>query len=260
MMHSQILVIYPNNVELKNVMYPYQQIDKDIQGKLNDERCQFFLQVKEEDIPNILKEIEEYYIKEAEIQLEKMQYRAKHTIEQVKEKYGYIGDFYSLYKIYMDYLNEYKKIKNLRFDDKRQISYIKNTYDSVKSEGWVDIYIKGVGYGMLRNPYELWDYYQDASKRLIEKLLVNYNGEKSNKMAFSDLNIKATLNNIEKLTDVWEHIIFCPDDPNNSRLFTKFDKYPNNCKVTNGLEGTLKELFNQFKNENYIISAVDIHY
>ena len=53
-MHNQVLVIYPSDVELDDIMYWYQEIDKTQDDKMNDERCQFLLTFKEEEIPKIL--------------------------------------------------------------------------------------------------------------------------------------------------------------------------------------------------------------
>ena len=264
-MHSQILVIHPKTVELEDVMYPYQEIDKDMQGKMKDERCQFFLTVKQSNISNLLEEIKSYFEQKKQEYLQMMQYRTEHTIEEFIEKYNGIYDFYKLYIYYCDCLIKYEKIKDLPIDNPEQIKFIK-TYGSYATDKLIDIYIKGIGYGTFHNPYQLWDYYQPISGRFGygTYFLVNNAGEKHDKLFLNELDIDKTISNIKELTYVWEHIIFCKDDPSDSRLYTVDDirfngKYNNHCLIDD-LEGKLVEIVDGVKGEDYIVTAIDFHW
>jgi hypothetical protein len=231
-MHYQIIVVYPADVELDDVMYNYAEVDKDTNGRIKDERCQFILQVKEKDIPNLLKEIKEYFEKKKNEYLEMLQYRSKSTVEEFKQKYGNIFDFYKLYIESCDTLIEYCEVKDLPFTDPRQIRFIKEWGDYA-ADKWTEIYIPGVGYGFFDNPYELCDYY----RVLKVSNEINYVGEM--------------------------FVIFCEKDPMDSRIYTtddiRFNKeYNKHCRVDN-LEDKVSEISGKIMWLPYLVAVLDIH-
>lgn len=259
-MHSLVLVIYPYDVELKDVMYPYQEIDKSIQGRMHDERCQFFSTVKEEEIPSLLNEIKSYIVERKEKYLEMMQYRSEHTVQEFKEKYNHLYDCYESYIHFSKKLTEYESVKDLPYDDPKQIKFIK--YESIwATDKAADIYIKGKGYGLFHNPYEIWDYYQSVTERFTNGtlFLVSKNNMKTNTLYLNELDVDKTVNNINSLTYVWENIIFCEANPSKSKLYTTdVNEYNENCLVDN-LKDKLIEISNINYSENYIVTAIDCH-
>ena len=269
-MHSQVLVIYPKDVELDDVMYPYQEIDKDVNEKMYDRRCQFFLRIKEEDVTSHLNIIKEYFEKKKYNYLKMIQYLSEHSPEEFERKYGSNNrDCYEFYKYYCDWLNLYENIKDLRMDNPKQIQFIKE-FSDLATPLSVNIYIKGKGYGMFFNPYQLWDYYQDVSGRFGpgKHFLISTGGDSSNMMNLNELDVNNTVDNINKFTYVWEHIIFCESNPLNSRIYTiddiRFSKEWNEHCLVDDLKEKIIEIMDLLNNEQltskYIISAIDIHW
>ena len=266
-MHDLLLVIYPENVQLDDVMYPYQEIDKTMQGKINDERCQFFLTVEEKEIPSILNKIKEHAEKEKELYLEMLQYRSEHTLQETKEKYGgWYSNVYDLYITYCNELMEYEKIKDLPVDDPQQIEFIKQT-GYWATHKYMDIYLPGKGYGTFCNPYELFDYYQFVPERVPgAAVLVNKNGGRTNQMRFNELDIDETVISINEVTTRWEYLIFCPGVPHDSKLYTVEDckfggKYleHDSCCLVDNLRSKLIEISNA-PDKNYVVTALDFHW
>lgn len=272
MMHSQVLVIYPPDVDLKDVMYPYQEVDKYSKDKMMDDRCEFILTVKEEDIPDLLVKIKEYLENSVKKDLEILQYRTSHSYEETKEKYGYnaLRHTWDIYKYYYRELKEIDKVMNLPFDDPRQIQLIQDNGYSIIDES-TDLYIKGVGYGYFINPYQMWDYYQPVRDRGFPKeFLLDVDGNQYVQMSLRDLDVSKTILNIKELTYVWEYIIFCEKDPKDSRVYTNDNirfghDYNNHCLVDNifnieSLEDALRKLSETYGGEDYIVTALDFHW
>jgi len=267
--HSQVLVIKPVDVELEDVMYPYQEIDKDNNGKIKDDRCQFFLTLKNEDVPLVLKNIETYLIKNVSECLEMIQYRAEHSLKEFEEKYGngsYPKDCYNNYKYWCDKLNEFYGIKDLHVYHPKQITFIKE-YAGWATDKWVDIYIKDIGYGTFHNPYELWDYYGVVNEHRFPddaNFLVRLDGEKYNQLKLIDLDVDKTVDNINEWTMVWENIIFCKDDPANSELYTindiRFSKKCNEHCLVDNLKDKLIEISEKYSSGDYTVTALDFHW
>ena len=267
-MHTQVLVIYPKDVDLKDIMYWYQEVDKTQKDKINDERCQFFLTVPEDDIPSLLTDIKEYLESNLSKYYEILEYRSCHSLEETIKEYNmnHLKYAFDLYKGYYDDLKEYEKIKDLPYDDPSQIRFIiDNGY--MATDKLIEFYIKGKGYGTWQNPYEIWDYYRVVDERRFPNgtnFLVDINDGKHNHMPLGRLDVKATVENIHSLTRVWEYIIFCEETPSQSELYTidniRFDEEWNeHCRVDN-LEKVLSELVEQYGYGNYDIIALDYHW
>ena len=265
-MHSQVLVITPFDMKLEDLMYWYQEVDKNQNGKISDERCRFFLTIPEEEIPSALNSMIKELKKIMDKRFEVLKYRSEHTYAKSKEKYGsYVDECLKLYTYYCDKLNELNKIRKLPIDDPNQIKYIK------EHACWyigktADIYIKGKGYGTFHNPYELWDYYQCITKRLGNgvRFLINEDGEKSNQMYLNELDIHKTVANIKEFTYVWEYIIFCEKKPSESEIYTidniKFKSEWNKHCLVDNLEDVLMEISENPHNDQYMVTAIDVHY
>lgn len=263
-MHSQVLIIHPENMKIDDIMYPYQEIDKDIHGKMGDERCQFFLTVPEQEIPKLLIQMKAHMEKMKGAYLEMIQYRTNHTVEEFKEKYGGWYDCFKFYTMYCDDLSGYDKIKDLPWDNPEQISFIINLAGFAVGK-WTDIYIKGMGYGTFHNPYELFDYYQEIPYIFGPGVhfLISKTGGRSNQMKLSELDIDETVININEWTMVWENIIFCPDDSADSKLYTtndtRFSKKCNKHCLVDNLRDKLIEISNA-PDKNYVVTALDFHW
>lgn len=267
-MHSQVLVIYPEDVSLEDIMYWYQEVDKTQQGRMADERCQFSLEVKEEEIPLILLKIKERLEKKLNEFQEYVKYRSKHTLKEFQEKYGrpFKDWYFGYYTETIEDLNEYELIKDLPIDDPRQIKFMKDECYWA-TDKITDIYINGRGYGYYDNPYGMWDYYNIIDEHRFPrgtKFLVNKAGGKDNTMDLNSLDVDKTISNIKEYTRVWEHIIFCEKTPDDSRLYTLDDirfneEWNKDCLITD-LEEKLRELTMKYNKGNYIITAIDTHW
>lgn len=264
-MHSQVLVIYPFHMDLEDVMYPYQEIDKYPYEKIMDDRCQWFLTVKEEEIPFILGEIEDYLKESRDEYLEVLQYRTEHSYGECKEKYGgFVKRCFESYKYYSDNLKEFLRIKDLPINHPKQIKFI-NKYGGYATERWIDMYIENIGYGVFHNPYELWDFYTPIYRRFgygVE-FLVDKEGNKSNELYLDMLDVDETVKNISELTYVWEHIIFCETE-SKSRLYTvddiRFNKKCNSHCLVDNLKSVLYDLAGNEHGEMYCVKALDTHW
>lgn len=265
-MHSQILVIYPPNVNLEDVMYWYQEVDKDQNGKISDERCRFFLHVTEEEIPWVMDKIEEHIIHYRDTYLEVLKYRSNHSYEETKKVYGgYTKRCLGSYTYYCDKLAEFNKIKDLPIDDPLKISFIKD-YGFYATNRWIDVYIPGKGYGSFHNPYEMWDYYKVVNEHRFPPdvyFLIDIDGNSSNHLLLNRLDIDSTVANINEYTMVWEHIIFCEDSPEDSRLYTvddvRFSKPWNKDCLVDDLKEVLVELQGK-ADKGYVVEALDSHW
>ncbi|MBQ6220091.1 MAG: hypothetical protein IJH63_10145 [Methanobrevibacter sp.] len=266
-MHSQCLVIHPRGMELADLLYYFQEVDKTQEEKISDDRCNFYLTIPEEKIPTLLDNIRDDLEKDGDEYLEVLNYRSFHTYDETREEYGSSARIcLELYKYKIDCLKEYVVVKDLPCDDPRQIQFIK-THAYSATEEISEVYIKGRGYGTFRNPYELWDYYTVINEHRFPKhtmFLVDVEGFKSNRMGLDELDVPATVGNINELTCVWEHIIFCKDKSDESVLFTTDEisfKYPwNKHCLVNDLEQVLKNIQKEFKgNDEYIVKALDFH-
>ena len=267
-MHNQVLVIYPSDVELDDIMYWYQEIDKTQDDKMNDERCQFLLTFKEEEIPKILNDIELHLKKYYNKYLSIMQYRSDHSLSETIKKYDKFAEgCYSSYKYYYDKLEEFEQIKNLPNTHPRKIKFIKEHTDFA-TDLWADIYIKGKGYGSFHNPYEIWDYYTIVNKHRfppsVNFLVDKTRNIKDNHMPLNILGVNETVDNILEFTRVWEYIIFCEKDPKNSRLYTiddiRFgDSWNEHCRVDN-LKTVLQEIYDKYCDDDYMVTALDFHW
>lgn len=271
-MHSQVLVIYPPDADLKDVMYPYQEVDKYDKDKMTDDRCDFILTVEEEAIPDLLVKIKEYIEDSVKKDLEILQYRTSHSYEETKEKYGYnaLRHTWDIYKYSYRELKNIDEIINLPFDDPRQIQLIQDNGYSIIDKP-ADLYIKGVGYGYFINPYQMWDYYQQVKERGFPKeFLLDAAGNQYVQMYLRDLDVTKTILNIKELSMVWEYIIFCEKDPKNSRVYTNDDvrfgeDYNKHCLVDNifnieSLEDVLMKLSKKYCDGDYIVTALDFHW
>lgn len=273
MMHSQVLVIYPPDVDLKDVMYPYQEVDKYQKDKMTDDRCEFFLGVEEKDIPSLLDEIHEYHIMRRRKCLEEIQYRSEHTYRETMEKYGKnaLKHSWDVYKIYCNDLKEYEMVKDLPYDDPRQIKFILDNAWQVNEEDYLDIFIKGKGYGTFHNPYELWDYFQLTKDRGFHKeFLIGNDDRMYAQIALKDLDVSKTVENIHELSHVWEHVIFCEKDAGDSSLYSIDDirldkKWNRHCLIKNmigveSLEDVLLKIAEKYGDGDYIVTALDFHW
>lgn len=266
-MHSQILAIYPSDVELEDVMYWYQEVDKDQNGKISDDRCQFFLTVSEDEIPWVVDKIEAHLTKHQRKYLEVLQYRSSHSYDETKEVYGSgcAKRCLEFYIYYCDKLEKFNKIKDLPIDDPLKIGFI-TEYGYYATDRWIDVYIPGKGYGSFHNPWEMWDYYKVVNDRRFPSdvyFLISKDGERSNKLAFRDLDIDSTVANINEFTRVWENIIFCESDPRDSRLYSvddiRFSKSWNNECLVDDLKTVLVELQGK-ADKDYVVEALDSHW
>lgn len=269
LMHSQILVIYPaKNIDLEDVMYWYQEVDKTQEQKMADERCQFILGIPEKEIPKTLQKIKKELEKDTKKYLEMTQYRSTHTLKEFKQKYNqpFSEYMFHLYKSDYDALKEYETIKDLPHDDPEQIKFIKD-YAVMVTDEFHYVYIKGVGYGSFHNPLQMWDYYEVVNEFRFAPhvtFLVNKNGEMDNTMLLNDLDVSKTVANIKKHTLVWEHIIFCQNKPSQSNLYTvddiRFSKdWNRHCLVTD-LEDVLVQIQEHFPDDDFMVIALDHHW
>lgn len=269
LLHNQVLVIYPKeNVELDDVMYWYQEVDKTQKGKMCDDRCQFFLEIPEKEIPSVLSQIKERLTNKVEEFLEEIQFRSKHSTKEFKEKYGYSFQEFipSLYVSYINDLKLYDEIKDLPFDDPRQINFIKK-HGYFTIDKWTDVYIKGEGYGAFHNPYQMWDYYLVVNEDRFPsdvQFLVNRDGDKSNKMFLGELDIPSTVKNINDYTRVWEYVIFCEKEASKSKVYTvddiRFDKEWNKDCLVDSLEDVLVRISEGYPGSEYVVVALDFHW
>lgn len=266
-MHNQVLVIHPQNVELEDIMYPYQEVDKYPNEKMNDERCQWFLTVPEEKIPLLEEKIEEYLLSTQNKYLEVAQYRTEHSYENWKEKYGaYTKDSLDTYIYFTNQLNKFNEIRNLPNDNPKKITFFKE-YGDWAIDKPTQIYIKGKGYGFFHNPYQIWDYYTIVNERRFSSdvnFLIATDGVKYNTLLLDVLDIPRTVENILELTRVWEYIIFCEKDPSDSQIYTIDDirfnyEWNKHCMVDN-LPDVLKEIQEKYITKGYMITALDFHW
>lgn len=267
-MHTQVLVIFPKDVELDDIMYWYQEIDKVPGERMADERCQWHLMVEEKEIPTLLIKIKEGMEQKRDENLEKIIYRSKHSCEEYKKHYerDFHDGTFDYYKMLCDHLNEYENVKDLPIDHPKQIEFIID-YSWYGDVDYMDMYIKGEGYGHFDNPYQMWDYWRVVNERRFPShtmFLVSKTGKKKNKMIFNDMDIKETIKNIETLTRVWEYVIFCEKDPKNTKVYTT-DKirfgnpWNEHCLVEN-LEDVVTELQDVIISDDYIVTALDFHW
>ena len=267
-MHNQVLVIYPRDVKLEDVMYPYQEINETIDDAINDERCQFILTVPEKKIPLLVDSIQRYLMETSNKYLEKLQYRSKYGYDEFKEKYkespkGLLDS----YIFFTSNLNDFIKIKDLPNDNPVKINFLKE-FGYWATDWATDIYIKDIGYGMFHNPYQIWDYYAVVNERRFPrdvKFLIASDGNEYNKCLLLDvLDIDLTIENIKKLTRVCEYIIFCENDPDDSRLYTvdtiRFGYDWNKHCLVDNLEGVLRSIQEDYKNKDYVVTALDFHW
>lgn len=266
-MHNQALVIYPRDIELKDVMYPYQEIDKTVPDKILDNRCVFSLVIPEEDIESALNCIKEHYQNRRNESLEILQYRSEHTYAETKQKYGNSIEYcFELYKHSYDVLKKYEEVKNLPSDDPRQISFIKDYYDWANPNAWLNIYINGKGYGNIDNPYDLWDFYTIVNEhRFAEDVnfLVSRDGQYRNIMPFERLDVDRTVENIESLTHVWRYIIFCEKYSKDSVVYVKdrvFEDISDKFHQVYNLRDKLDELQRNYLSGFYMVTAIDFHF
>ena len=269
-MHNQVLVIYPKDVELDDIMYWYQEVDKTQKQKMVDERCQFLLEIPEEKIPSVLNSIKEKLEKNLAKYGEMIQYRSKHSLKEFKEKYNrefkeYIPEIYV-----SDYnnLKEYWEIKDLPIHHPRQIKLIKEEAD-IAADKIAEVYIPGRGYGYFDNPYGIWDYYRVVNERRFPPdvcFLIGKTDRKDNQMSLRELDVKKTVDNIHEFTRVWESIIFCEKEADDTLLYTINDirfkeKYGNeHCRVEE-LPRVLQEIKEKYgNNDEYTVIALDYHW
>lgn len=266
-LHNQVLVIHPQNIELEDVMYPYQEIDKYPHEKIDDGRCQWFLTVPEDEIPSLETEIEKYLMDRQKNYLEVLQYRTEHSYEKWKEKYGaYTRNPLNSYIHYTDKLNEFNEIKKLPIDNPQKIAFLKE-YGGWATDKDTEIYIKGKGFGFFRNPYQIWDYYDVVNDHRFPShvnFLIATDGTGYNKLLLDVLDIPKTVENIHELTRVWEYIIFCEENPSDSRIYATCDirfghEWNKHCLVDN-LPDVLKNIQEKCYGGDYMITALDFHW
>lgn len=267
-MHYGLLVIKPTDVDLEKIMYNFEEIDKNEGGRMADERCRFIKQIDENEIPTFLTAIRDKFQKDKKEYLKLIQYRANHTQEQYKEKYGRpFGEHTMyLYKKCVDGLNEYETVKDLPFDDVRQIKFIKRHGLWVKWKNHdvnPETYIKGIGYGYFNNPYSIFDYYRVATEEWY-KHLTTEEGKDTNTCLLNELDVTATLDKLFE-DDYYPYIIFCKDTPADASLFTvgdwRFNEIRSNaeCLVEDTGE-VLKQIKSQFGDDcKYEVKVLDIH-
>lgn len=268
-MHSQVLVIHPKDIPLEDVMYYYQEIDKTPIDAMSDERCNFILEIDELGITSILNKIKKYLETKLKQYTEMLQYRSKHSLESFEKKYKRRFNRVFEYYVYLQReLDTYHKIKNLSYDNPSQIKFIKEHGYWIDDSRMTDVYIKGVGYGIFLNPYQLWDYYKIVDERRFPEgtyFLISKNDNKSNIMDFYELDIDKTVENINYFTNVWEYIIFCENTPEDSKLYTtdkiRFgDDYNKEC-LTKNLKDMLKYLQSKYaEKDKYTVTAIDFHW
>ena len=268
-MHSQAIVIYPYNVKLEDVMYYYQEADKYQYEEVADERCEFVLELPENEIPQLLTDIKEYIIKHKDIYLEILQYRADHSVEQTKRKFELndLSHVFRRYILFTDELSEYKKVKDLPVDHPKQIKFILEHHLDVMDD-FLGFYIKGKGYGDFYNPYEIFDYYTMVDEMRFSQgltFLVRENGRKSNSIYLNELDVEATIKNIEEVAFNWSTIIFCEKTPKNSRIYStdnfRFSKDINNHCLVENLEDILHSIrIDTSHSYIYKVEVLDFHY
>lgn len=268
MVHQQVLVIYPKDVKLEDVMYPYQEIDKFKSEKLGDNRCQFFKSFGEEEIPNILNKIEKYIKKNVDYYLEIVQYRAKHSYSETYLKYDYpLDKVFDYYVYYTKKLNYFNEIKDLEYDNPKLIQFILD-YCWYATDKRCDIYIKDIGYGHFTNPYQIWDYWTVVDERVFAKgtnfLISKYKRDDGNQMPLEDIDVKKTVQNIKNLTVGFEYLIFCKDEPLKSEIYTTDDvrfnyDWNKHCRIKD-IESKLIEIQNKYSDKGYIVTALDFHW
>ena len=268
-LHSQVLVIKPKEVNLDSVMYWYQEVDKDLEGRMNDERCQFYLNLKEEEIPSFLTDLKDKLESDKKKSYERIQYRLGHTLKEYEEEYGekYYEHYPTMYNSKCDALLEYENIKDLPVNDKKQINFIKE-YAWYSDKLCCEEYYMGVGYGTFYNPYELWDYYKivDAFRFPTgTKFLKTKDDREGNIVMLDDLDVTATIENIKSLTYVFEHIILSNNDSSKSVLYTvdniRFGTRDWNvdCLVED-LDTVLQNISDEFGGMGYDVTALDFHW
>lgn len=267
-MHYRILVIKPVDTDLEKIMYNFEEIDKDLGGRMADERCRFIKQISENEIPAFLTAIRDKFQNDKKEYLKLIQYRANHTQEEYKEKYGRpFGEHtMHLYKRCIDGLNEYETIKYFPSDDVRQIKFIKEHGFWVKLNNHdvnPETYIKGIGYGYFDNPYAIFDYYRVATEEWYKHLTTEA-GKDTNTCLLTDLDVTATLDKLCE-DDYYPYIIFCKDTPADASLFTVegwgFSETRGNaeCLVDDTGE-TLKQVKSHFGDDSkYEVKVLDIH-
>ena len=270
-MHNQVLVIYPKeNVELEDIMYWYQEVDKTQKQKMVDERCQFLLEIPEEEIPSVLDKIKEKLEKDLLEYGEMIQYRSKHSLKEFEEKYNrefkeYIPDIYV-----EDYnnLKEYWEIKDLPINHPRQIRLIKEEA-YIATDKLAEVYIPGRGYGYFDNPYGVWDYYRVVNEHRFPSdvhFLIGKTGREDNQMSLKELDVQKTVDNIHEYTRVWEDIIFCEKEADDTLLYTlddiRFKEKNGNehCRVED-LPEVLSEIKEKYGGtDEYTVIALDYHW
>ena len=268
MVHSQLLVIRPKSSNLEEVMYPYQEVDKTHSERLADDRCQFLLQVSEEEIPVFIKDMGLILEERVNGYLELIQYRSNHSCIEFEKKYGESCDGFMLnrYLYNVEILSEYEKIKDLPTDNPEQIKFLKKWMGFVMDKE-SELYIPGVGYGYFDNPYQMWDFYTIIDEHLFPrgtKFLVGNTGREDNEMDLDSLNMEDTLENIYNLTRFWRYIIFCEDNPMDSKVYTtddiRFgDSWNRHCLVKD-LARVLIDLQEKNYGKGYIVNALDFHW
>ena len=268
MVHSQVLVIRPKNSDLEEVMYPYQEVDKTQSEKLADDRCQFILEVPEKGIPGLVESIGESLEKKVKDSLEEIQFRAIFSCAEYEKKFNSkVPDYLlSMYINRLKSLQEYEYVKDLDCNNPRQIKFIKENgwYCTDKS---TELYIPGIGYGFFDNPYQMWDFYTIIDEHRFPrgtKFLVGSTVGEDNEMDLDSLSIPDTLENIYSLTRFWRYIIFCEDNPKDSKVYTtddiRFgDSWNKHCLVKD-LPRVLIDLQEKNYGKDYLVTALDFHW
>ena len=222
--------------------------------------------IPEKDIGIALEEIKNWMQRRKDEFLEILQYRAEHSYEEFKEKYGY-NSAYSTYKHYCDCLEEYEQVKDLPNDNPRQIRFILDYSGLYNTGRYADIYIKGKGYGEFDNPYFLYDFYSRVDRHRFPQgtnFLINRLGERSNYMELDKLDVDMTVENIGNLTQVWEYVIFCEDNPMYGSVYTtdsiRHSSHTDRFMQIPNLKEALDNIKNYYSSEDYVVEAIDFHY
>ena len=267
-MHTQALIIHKKDVELDDVMHPYQEIDKYLNDRIIDERCTFRLIIPEEEIESALKRIREHFQKRKQENLEILQYRSTHTFKECTDKYDKItNNLFPYYKYCCKTLMEYERVKDMECSNPEQIRFIKDLYDWVDGGEYVDLYVEGVGYGQLDNPYSLWDFWTIVNEHRFPTyadFLVSQDDGTGNVMSLDDLDVDKTVEKIEGWTYVWEYVFFCKDDAYDSIVYTTDtclnSSMSDRFQRVHSLKKVLKDIQKQYTGEGYIVSAIDFHF
>lgn len=266
-MHGQVLVIHPSDVDLKDIMYFYQEVDKTPKDCLSDGRCQFMLGISEDEVSDSLKNIKEKLIEKKVEYADRLKYRANHSLEEFEEKYNiqFRDYMFSIYEDSINALEEYEYVKDLPVNHPRQIKFIKAN-GSWLLDKYTDIYIPGKGYGLPVNPYGIWDYYGLVDDFRFPKGTYFLKSKddliQSNEMDLQLLDVDVTVDNINEYTLVWDHIIFCKKEAADSKIYTTrspFYEWADDCLVDN-LKDKLQELYDDYSMGDYIVEALDFHY